>query len=63
MNSKLLLPMIFFLLAFILIIIGLVVCQGNKKKKFKHEIEDLDIEKNKLVYNFGGIYKNEIKDS
>ena len=49
MNSKLLLPMIFFLLAFILIIIGLVVYQGNKKKKFKHEIEDLDIEKNKLI--------------
>jgi len=49
MNSKLLLPMILFLFAFVLIIVVLVVYQGNKKKKYKKQIEDLDIEKNKLI--------------
>jgi len=49
MNSKILLPMIIFLFAFILIIVILMMFQSNKKKKFKKEIEDLDIEKNKLI--------------
>ena len=41
--------MIIFLIAFISIIIILIVIQNKRRKKYKHTIEELDYEKNKLI--------------
>ena len=49
MKSNFIVTMIIFLFMFILIIVGLVIVQSKRKKKFKSEIENLDIEKNKLI--------------
>ena len=49
MDNKIVLPMIVFLTVFILLIIVLLVLQNKRRKKFKHTIEELDYEKNKLI--------------
>ena len=49
MKNNFIFPMIIFLLAFISIIIILIVIQNKRKKKYKHTIEFLDYEKNKLI--------------
>ena len=49
MKNNFIFPMIIFLLAFISIIIILIVIQNKRKKKYKHTIEELDYEKNKLI--------------
>ena len=41
--------MIVFLTVFILLIVVLLVLQNKRRKKFKHTIEELDYEKNKLI--------------
>ena len=49
MDNKIVLPMIVFLTVFILLIVVLLVLQNKRRKKFKHTIEELDYEKNKLI--------------
>ena len=49
MKNNFIFPMIIFLLAFISIIIILIVIQNKRKRKYKHTIEELDYEKNKLI--------------
>ena len=49
MDNKIVLPMIVFLTVFILLVIVLLVLQNKRRKKFKHTIEELDYEKNKLI--------------
>lgn len=49
MNNNLILPIIIFLTMFIILIIVLIVLQNKRKSKFKHTIETLDYEKNKLI--------------
>ena len=46
---KYLIPMIIFLCLFVLIIVFLVVYRSKRKNNLKKEIEDLDVEKNKLI--------------
>ena len=49
MDSVLLITISAFILAIILIIITVVIIKSNQKKKYKREIENLDIEKNNLL--------------
>lgn len=49
MKNNFIFPMIIFLIAFISIIIILIVIQNKRRKKYKHTIEELDYEKNKLI--------------
>ena len=49
MKSSFIVPMIIFLCLFILIIVALVVIRSKRRTNLKKEIEDLDIEKNKLI--------------
>ena len=49
MDSVLLITISAFILAVILIIITIVIIKSNQNKKYKKEIEELDIEKNSLL--------------
>ena len=49
MDSVLLITISAFILAVILIIITIVIIKNNQSKKYKKEIEELDIEKNSLL--------------
>lgn len=49
MDSVLLITISAFMLAIILIIITIVIIKSNQSKKYKKEIEQLDIEKNSLI--------------
>ena len=49
MNSVLLITISAFILAVILIIVTIVIIKGNQNKKYKKEIEELDIRKNNLI--------------
>ena len=49
MDSVLLITISAFILAVILIIVTIVIIKGNQNKKYKKEIEELDIRKNNLI--------------
>ncbi len=49
MNSKFLLPVIIFIALFIATIIILIILNIRRKQKFKRTIENLDLEKNKVI--------------
>ena len=49
MDSVLLITISAFIVAIILIIITIVIIKSNQSKKYKKEIEELDIEKNSLI--------------
>ena len=49
MDSVFLITISAFILAVILIIITIVIIKSNQNKKYKKEIEELDIEKNSLL--------------
>ena len=49
MDSVLLITISAFIVAIILIIITVVIIKSNQTKKYKKEIEELDIEKNSLL--------------
>ena len=49
MNSVLLITISAFILAVILIIVTIVIIKRNQNKKYKKEIEELDIRKNNLI--------------
>lgn len=49
MDSVLLITISAFILAVILIIVTIVIIKGNQNKKYKKEIEELDIKKNNLI--------------
>lgn len=49
MKGNFALPMIIFLVAFIIIIIILIVLRAKRKNRYKQTIEELDYEKNKLI--------------
>ena len=48
MDSVLLITISAFILAVILIIVTIVIIKGNQNKKYKKEIEELDVKKNNL---------------
>ena len=50
MDSVLLITISAFILAVILIIVTIVIIKGNQNKKYKKEIEELDIRKNNLIF-------------
>ncbi len=49
MDSVLLITISAFILAVILIIVTIVIIKGNQSKRYKKEIEELDIKKNSLI--------------
>ena len=49
MNVKLLTPAIIFFTTFIIIIIILIILRNKKKSNYKKAIEELDVEKNKII--------------
>ena len=49
MDSVLLITISAFILAVILIIVTIVIIKGNQNKKYKKEIEELDVKKNNLI--------------
>ena len=49
MDSVLLITISAIILAVILIIITIVIIKSNQNKKYKKEIEELDVEKNSLL--------------
>ena len=49
MDSVLLITISAFIVAIILIIITIVIIKSNQSKKYKKEIEELDVEKNRLI--------------
>ena len=49
MNSKFILPVIIFVALFIATIITLIILNIRRKQKFKRAIEELDLEKNKVI--------------
>lgn len=49
MNVKLLTPAIIFFTTFIIIIIILIILRNKKKSNYKKTIEELDVEKNKII--------------
>ena len=49
MNSKFILPVIIFVALFIATIIALIILNIRRKQKFKRAIEELDLEKNKVI--------------
>ena len=49
MKSGLIIPVIIFLCLFILIIVILIIYRSKRKNTLKKEIEDLDVEKNKII--------------
>ena len=49
MDSVLLITISAFIVAIILIIITIVIIKSNQSKKYKKEIEELDVEKNSLI--------------
>ena len=49
MDNKLIFPIIIFLAMFITVIVVLIILQNKRKNKYKHTIEELDYEKNKLI--------------
>ena len=49
MDSVLLITISAFILAVILIIVTIVIIKRNQNKKYKKEIEELDIRKNNLI--------------
>lgn len=49
MGSRFLTPAIIFVTTFIIIIIVLIILRNKKKNNFKKTIEELDLEKNKLI--------------
>ena len=49
MKSGLIIPVIIFLCLFILIIVILIILRSKRKNTLKKEIEDLDVEKNKII--------------
>ena len=49
MGHKYIAPAILFVTTFVIIIIVLIVLRSKKKKTFKKTIEDLDLQKNKLI--------------
>ena len=52
MDSVLLITISAFILAVILIIVTIVIIKRNQNKKYKKEIEELDIRKNNLIFVF-----------
>ena len=49
MDSVLLITISAFILAVILIIVTIIIIKRNQNKKYKKEIEELDIRKNNLI--------------
>ncbi len=49
MNSVFLITISAFILTIILIIVTIIIIKGNQNKKYKKEIEELDIKKNNLI--------------